>query len=75
MDVIPPNSVGLGPINVHSKNGEGTQNLKKSFDRINTPELQALIGKNPEGIWKLKVKDTAGEDQGQVKSFSLEISL
>lgn len=75
VDVIPPNPVGVGPINVHSKSGEGTQNLKKSFDRINTPGLQALIGKNPEGTWKLRVKDTAGEDQGQVKSFSLEISL
>ena len=75
VDVIPPNPVGVGPINVHSKSGEGTQNLKKSFDRINTPGLQALIGKNPEGTWKLRVKDTAAQDQGQVKSFSLEISL
>ncbi len=45
LDVIPSDSVGTGPINVHSKSGEGTQNLKKSFDRINTPGLQGIIGK------------------------------
>jgi subtilisin family serine protease len=75
VDVLPPDSMGTGSVNVHSKSGEGTNNLKKSFDRVNTPDLQALVGKNPQGIWKLKVKDTAGDDQGQVKSFSLEISL
>ena len=75
VDVVPPDSMGTGPVNVHSKSGEGTQNLKKSFDRVNTPGLQALVGKNPQGVWKLKVQDKAGDDQGQVKSFSLEMSL
>ena len=75
VDVVPPNSTGMSSINVHSNSGEGTRNLKKSFDRVSTPGLQALIGKNPQGVWKLKVKDAAGEDQGQLKSFSLEISL
>ena len=75
VDVIPPSSVGTGPINLHFRTGEGTQNLKKSFDRISTPDLQTLVGTNPQGVWKLKVQDKEAQDQGQLKSFSLEISL
>ena len=71
----PPTALGLGDIILHNGTGGGTDNIKTTYDAVNAPGLAGLAGKSPKGTWALKVKDTAVQDTGKIRSFSLELSV
>jgi subtilisin-like proprotein convertase family protein len=75
VSIRPPTATGIAPIVLHNNIGGGTDNLRKTYDKINTPTLVSLIGKSPQGTWTLVVKDTARLDQGRIRSVSLEMRL
>ena len=63
------------PLMVHDKFGGGTNNIKRTFDTVNTPELATLMGKNPLGEWMLEVIDTARADTGKIRKFTVELGF
>jgi subtilisin-like proprotein convertase family protein len=71
----PPAATGVPRITLHSRDGGGTDNLKKTFDTVSTPGLLALIGKSPAGTWTLSVKDEERLDTGMLRSVALELHL
>jgi subtilisin-like proprotein convertase family protein len=71
----PPSSMGASPVLLHDKFGGGTDNIKRTFDGVNTPELSTLLGKNPQGSWTLEVEDTARADTGKIRKFTVELGL
>ena len=73
--LVVPARMGVAPITLHDQDGEGTDNLKTSFDEVNSPDLSSLIGKKPEGTWTLSVQDKAEQDTGKILSFSVELSF
>ena len=70
-----PQTMNQTPIVLHNKYGGGTNNIKRTFDTVNTPELSNLLGKNPQGKWQLQVEDTAAADTGKIRKFTVELGL
>ena len=67
----PPNA---DPILLHARvASDSSDNLKRTYDVVSTPELQQLIGKAPVGAWTLSVSDQAAQDQGVLKEFAIEL--
>lgn len=56
---------------LHDRSGANRDNLIQDFDLANTPALQALVGKNPQGDWELHVTDNAPIDQGKLNAWGL----
>ncbi len=73
--VIPPATTGVGPVTLHDKTGGSTNNIKQTFDTASTPDLAGLAGKDPSGVWTLRVKDTQNQDVGKIVSFSVRLGL
>lgn len=69
--LLPPG--GRPPIVLHHRQGGGNKDLKTAYDMVNTPQLGALVGQSPAGIWTLEVEDQAKADEGQILSFSVEL--
>jgi subtilisin-like proprotein convertase family protein/subtilisin family serine protease len=59
---------------LHDRNGGRTQNLKKTFDPVNTPSLTALSGQSILGTWTLFVQDLAAIDTGLLNRWEVEVS-
>ena len=72
--IKPPSAMGIGSVTLHDQSGGGTQNLKKTFDLINTPGLEVFSGKHVTGTWTLEVQDKAKRDTGKILSFSVRLS-
>ena len=70
-----PQNMNQTPIILHNKFGGGTNNIKRTFDTVNTPDLSNLLGKNPQGKWQLEVEDTARADTGKIRKFTVELGL
>jgi subtilisin-like proprotein convertase family protein len=62
-------------VTLHNKTGGSSDNLRKTYNVINTPGLAAFIGTIQNGTWKLEVKDTATADTGKIVRFGVEVSL
>jgi subtilisin-like proprotein convertase family protein len=60
---------------LHNNTGGGVDNLRVRYDAQNTPALAALLGKTLAGTWTLIVKDTAKNDQGMIKSITVELTV
>jgi len=73
--VKPPAGLSANPVVLHNRQGGPTDNLKKTYDEVNAPSLAAFKGKNPAGSWTLEVADKARRDVGQIRSFTLEMTL
>lgn len=73
--LVPPASTGVGPITLHDRAGGATNNIKKKFDKLTTPALAKLVGKKPNGTWKLVVSDAAKLDSGKLRGFGLEMKM
>ena len=71
----PPAASGAASILLHNRTGRSQKNIKRSFDTVDTPALQNLIGISPEGKWTLSVSDRAERDTGTIKQFSLELDI
>lgn len=71
----PPASIGGAPILLHARGGGSADNLRKTYDFVSTPALQNLQGKSVTGDWTLAVSDAEAQDEGVLKSFTLEIDF
>ncbi len=61
-------------VQLHNRNGGGTNDLNKTYDASTTPQLQQLTGENVRGDWRLYVRDLANIDIGRLLSWSLELN-
>ncbi len=53
--------------------GGSTDNLIKTFNVTNTPELDTLAGQSTQGVWMLKVADMVKQDEGKLARWALKI--
>lgn len=69
--------VGPGGASVvlHDRSGADGDNVNRSFSAVDVPALAAFRGADPNGAWKLEVRDLADADKGILKSWSLEIAV
>ena len=75
IDLIPPVNSALPAIRLHQQQGESTNYLKREYTLQTTTDFAQLIGQNPEGQWRLKVKDTETQDTGMIKGFYLRLAF
>jgi subtilisin-like proprotein convertase family protein len=71
----PPAALGVGPIQLHAREGGSADNLRRTYDVVSTPALQGVIGKVVSGDWTLTVADGAAQDEGMLNAFSLELGF
>ncbi|WP_445633192.1 Peptidase S8 [Nostoc sp. DSM 114161] len=71
----PPAQTGVPPIILHDRLGGSSDNIKTTYDEVNTPKLAAFKGKSPQGNWTLEVQDKANLDTGKIRSFTIEIAF
>jgi subtilisin family serine protease len=62
-------------ITLQDRAGGSADNLRRSFDPASTPALGDLVGTRPKGTWTLEVEDTEQQDQGAIRSWSVELGL
>ncbi len=70
-----PAALGVTPVVLHDRAGGSTDNIKATYDAVNTPALAGLKGKDPSGTWTLTVADKAGQDTGTLRSLRLELTF
>jgi len=68
IDVIAPDGTAVV---LHNQTGGSADDLRKTYTSVEVPALRSLDGKSASGIWKLRVRDAARIDVGQVKSWRL----
>ncbi|MEH2067939.1 MAG: S8 family serine peptidase [Nostoc sp.] len=71
----PPTQTGVVPIILHDRLGGSSDNIKTTYDEVNTPKLAAFKGKSPQGSWTLEVADKVNLDTGKICSFTIEIGF
>ena len=75
LKLLPPAVLGIAPVVLHNQAGGGTDNIKKTYDEVNTPALTSLKGKDPSGTWTLEVADKARADTGTLRSLRLVLTF
>jgi hypothetical protein len=75
LKLLPPAALGIAPVVLHNQAGGGTDNIKKTYDEVNTPALTSLKGKDPSGTWTLEVADKARADTGTLRSLRLVLTF
>ncbi|WP_392531590.1 S8 family serine peptidase [Nostoc sp. C117] len=71
----PPATTGVLPIILHDRLGGSSDDIKKTYDEVNSPKLAAFKGKSPQGNWTLEVADKSNLDTGKIRSFTIEIGF
>lgn len=63
------------PAELHRRTGGSAQNLRRSFNPGDTPDLANLVlsGVEVGGRWTLNVSDNEGRDVGRLNSWSLDL--
>lgn len=59
---------------LHNRTGGSSNNIIKTYTLTNTTGLPGLLGESINGVWRLKVSDHAGADQGKLNRWALKIS-
>jgi subtilisin family serine protease len=75
VSIKPPSGTGVSQVGLHNREGGGTDNIRRSYDSLTTPDLLMLNGKSPEGTWTLVVQDKARVDTGTIRSLVLEMTI
>jgi subtilisin-like proprotein convertase family protein len=70
-----PVEMGVDSVILHNRQGGATDNIKKTYDEVNTPGLAAFKDKSPQGTWTIEVADKAKQDRGKIRSFTLELGF
>ncbi|MEA5627218.1 S8 family serine peptidase [Nostoc sp. UHCC 0251] len=73
--LLPPVQIGVLPVILHDRQGGATNNIKTTYDEVNTLKLAAFKGKSPQGTWTLEVADKAETDTGKIRSLTIEIGF
>jgi subtilisin family serine protease len=71
--LLPPAGLGLQPIALHSGTGGSRQQIKTVYDRLSTPALANLAGRNCAGTWTLQIRDAVARDSGTLLAWSLRL--
>jgi subtilisin-like proprotein convertase family protein len=58
---------------LHNRTGGSANNVIKIYSLSNASALHVFQGETVKGVWKLKVSDHAGVDQGKLNHWSLRI--
>ncbi len=58
---------------IHDREGGGTDNIKRTYDRTVLPSLETLVDLSIRGTWTLRIKDLEGDDTGTLHSWSLKM--
>lgn len=74
VNLVPPANSSESPVTLHNREGGGEHDLIKTYNVQNTPDLQRFVGKNLQGDWMLEVADKAEQDEGEIRSLSLELT-
>jgi subtilisin-like proprotein convertase family protein len=72
IDLIAPDGTA---VILHNHSGGSSDDLRKTYTAVEVPALRTLDGKSASGSWKLRVRDTAHIDEGQLKSWRLAAHL
>tara|TARA_R110002153_G_scaffold40633_3_gene116241 strand:- start:12165 stop:14438 length:2274 start_codon:yes stop_codon:yes gene_type:complete len=59
---------------LHDKEGASKNNIKRSYNTIDTPSLQGLLNESIAGNWQLRIRDLASADIGVLQAWGLKIS-
>lgn len=59
---------------LHDRSGGNRDNIIRDFSPINTPALQAMVGRAALGDWRLRVSDHQGLDQGKLNHWQLTVA-
>ena len=70
-----PKSVSTKRAMLHDRKEGSTQNLKRTYDIVNAPDLAQYLNKSPAGTWTLQVADKEKADTGTIRSFTLELGF
>jgi subtilisin family serine protease len=70
-----PVEMGVDSVILHNRQDGATDNIKKTYDEVNTPGLAAFKDKSPQGTWTIEVADKAKQDRGKIRSFTLELGF
>jgi subtilisin family serine protease len=73
--LVPPAGGSLPEVVLHNRSGGSKNNIRRSFDVSNTPDLAAYRGVDPSGTWCLRVSDQVAQDSGTLVEFGLEFSF
>ena len=71
----PPASVSSQRAMLHDRKEGPMDNLKRTYDIVNAPDLARFLNKNPAGTWTLEVADMEKQDTGTIRSFTLEMGF
>ncbi len=71
--LMPPSGLAPAKVTLHNRAGGAAQNIKRSYDMLDTTALAAFKGKNLKGTWTLKIQDAEARDEGTLKQFGLEL--
>ena len=63
------------PVTLHNRGGGLGDDLRRTYDAVEVPALDDLLGKSAQGLWTLEVRDQARRDMGSIMAFGLEIEL
>jgi subtilisin-like proprotein convertase family protein len=69
----PPAQSGLPDVVLHDRSGGAAKNIKKIYDRSNSPALDVYRGAVLAGRWTLRIADHAQFDSGTLVRFGLEL--
>lgn len=71
----PPATVSSKQAVLHDRKEASKDNLKRTYDVVNAPDLAQYLNKKPAGQWTLEVADKAKADTGMIRSFTLEMGF
>lgn len=71
--LMPP--AGLTPAKavLHDRKGGAAQNIKRTYDMLDTAALAPWKGRSLKGTWMLKIQDVEARDEGTLKQWGLEL--
>jgi subtilisin-like proprotein convertase family protein len=72
VSLIPPAGA---PIVLHNRAGGGADDIVKTLRSEDTPALAALVGRDAQGNWTLKVADVDARDVGTLRRWAIDIGL
>ncbi|WP_406661384.1 M6 family metalloprotease domain-containing protein [Methanolobus sp. ZRKC3] len=59
---------------MHSRSGDGKNDLRMSYDLSSAPALETMLDQQIKGDWTLHVKDLAKYDEGVLEEWSIELT-
>lgn len=59
---------------LHDRQGGGTDDIKRAYDRTSLPGLETLLRLPIAGTWTLRIKDLERWDKGTLNAWSLKLT-